>query len=179
MHINDVRVLVIRKYPRAKITIEDKGPSSQPSIHRYALITELFGSKIQINVSENVVLLIDDAPMKILRHTGMNSTTTIVTTINAWLDQLPHLVSRTDRPLVKQYARKYLGQEQGIHEGKKEVQIHYDKFIVIISPTLGLVMLSSNARVVQSLEITTPDEVELFFRGAKFTAQAIRDGQIH
>lgn len=166
-------------YPQAQVQIIYRGSDpNMPSVPRYNILTHLFGSLVQINCGENMIILLDGHVVDALKNIPLLGGNDIKKAVEFWLKDIQNYLSHHDLPLVKHLARKYLGNEVDAKREKRALYISYDKFYIVISPFAAFLFLKSTHRLVYFMRYDNESELERFFKLSSSYADSIIKGGI-
>ncbi|MFH1511307.1 MAG: hypothetical protein ABIF10_06455 [Candidatus Woesearchaeota archaeon] len=177
--VEDFEKLIQRRYPQSEIKKEDKGTApGNPTIRRISLSANLLGAKVQFNIGENLTLLVNGSPREVYKNLPLANPNHVLEEVEVWLSSLSVYLAKRELPRVKDFARFYLGDEESTEKKKDALYVYYKLYHVIITPTSCHLVLRSSNRQVLFRKTGNEDEIEDFFKSAKYYAEHICNGNI-
>ena len=175
-----VKNLLLKHYPEAKVIVVDRGISKKHGfeVNVYDIKTELFGISIFFRLSDVLTFVVEDAPMRVLKHLPLLHSDTPPKFINNLLNNLDYFLKLKELPKSKALARKYLGQEKDVKVGTRLVSINYGDFFIRISPIFAGLYTRRHKHLVYHIELDKESDLEEFFKGSKSRVEAILQGRL-
>lgn len=175
----EISDIIKAKYPQAQVKIIDKGiVPGTPALRRSTIRTHLFGSLVELNYGENLIILLDGHVVDALKHVPLLWPNTIKEAVELWMNDIQRYLSHHDLPLVKRLAEKYLGKEENIKRETRALYVFYDKFFIVVTPFAVFLFLKVTRRLVYFKNFKNESELEEFFKLAVEYANSIRKGEI-
>lgn len=180
VHYRDIIRFIQEKLPNAKIKVENKGKEPGMNIERCIIEAESNKYNFSFNFGANIVFNFEDSPRALLKHQNlMNSKDT-----RAFVDNCINNLDKYSNEnfsfayTIENYARRYFGAENNIRKKDKSIYIYYDKFYIVASPNIVLLVLNKTNRTVRSIELKEGVDLEKIFREFNFYAEGIKKGGI-
>ncbi len=176
----EIEQIIHASYPKAKVGISDEGeaPGYNGKVRRYSIITELFGVEIKFNLGENLIFLVEKAPMAALKSIPLLDEKIVRGYAAGWIANIHDYIGKREVPKVRQLSEKYIGKEKGVQVEARRVIVFFDMFHIIISPTLAGLYLTSTHRLVYQMNIENEKSLETFFSMVPAYERQIIAGQI-
>ena len=134
----EIANIIKSKYPQAQVEIIEKGTAPGSSdLKRYTIKTHLFGSLVELNYGENLLILLDGHVVDALKYPSLLGTADIKKAVEFWFNDIQKYLSHHDLPLVKHLAEKYLGKEDSIKREKRALYVFYDAFFYCCNSICG------------------------------------------
>ena len=175
----EIEKIIKNKFPQAQVLIEDRGIApGYPDLRRASIRMYLFGSLVQFNYGENIVLLLDGHVVDALKNIPLLTPKDVKDAVEFWLNDIQKYLSHHELPEVKHLARKYLGNEDKVERQTRALYVFYDVFFIVITPFAAFLFLKSTRKLVYFKRYNNDSELEAFFKLSVVYAEHIRQGKI-
>lgn len=180
VHYRDVIRFIQEKLPNAKIKVENKGIEPGMDIERCIIEVEIDKYNFSFNFGANIVFNFEDSPRALLKHQNLMNSRNIRTFVNNCINNLDKYSNEnfSFAYTIENYARKYFGAEKSIRKKNKSIYIYYDKFYIVASPNIILLVLNKTNHTVRLIELKEGVDLEKIFREFNFYAEGIKKGRI-